>query len=122
MQEFKDRRLYDINRSVLRHSHKQDAETAEAAKTEEPAKDNTGTEENLLLFATRTCPNCKKACELLDAAGIPYTKLLAEENAEQVARYQIRQAPTLIYTQGKSDFRKIVGVGAVIQFIQEKKA
>ena len=124
VQEFKDRRLYDIDRSVLRHSHKQAAaaDEAQTAAAEVQAPDTTGTEEKLVMIATRTCPNCRKAGELLDKAGIPYTKLLAEENPELVARYGVRQSPTLIYTQGKSDFRKIVGVGAVIQFIQEKKA
>ena len=48
------------------------------------------------LFATRTCPNCKQAEKLLAEAGIPFTRLLAEENGEEAARLGIRQAPTLV--------------------------
>ena len=120
-QEFKDRKLYDIGRSVLKASHAAEAEAAPACACSAPAPAETQeSSPALMMFATHTCPNCKKASELLEAAGIAYTKLYAEENAELVARYGIRQAPTLIVPQGKTDFRKIVGVGAVIQYINEQ--
>ena len=36
------------------------------------------------LFATATCPKCKMIAARLDKAGIPYQKLIAEENPEAV--------------------------------------
>ena len=68
------------------------------------------------LFATRTCPNCKQAEKLLTEAGIPFTRLLAEENGEEAARLGIRQAPTLVVG---SEEDKYVGLGAVRKFIAE---
>ena len=72
--------------------------------------------EELLLFATRTCPNCAQAERLLQKAGIPYRKVVAEESPELAARYSIRQAPTLV-----SGGEKLVGLGAVRQFIQASR-
>ena len=54
-----------------------------------------GTKE-ILLFATKTCPNCKMAKMLLDKAGIKYSVVDAEENVEQTKAFGVRKAPTLI--------------------------
>ena len=32
----------------------------------------------------------------LDKAGIPYVKMMANENPDLVAKYEIKQAPTLV--------------------------
>ena len=52
----------------------------------------------IMLFTTKTCPNCKMAASVLDQAGIAYEKLDAEapENRDLVNAYQINRAPTLI--------------------------
>ena len=86
------------------------------APAEEPAGNACGT---VKLFATRTCPNCKQAEKLLTEAGIPFTRLLAEENGEEAARLGIRQAPTLVVGD---DEDKYVGLGAVRKFIAEYNA
>ncbi len=118
-QEFKDRKLYDVEHSVLRHGLK---ERTEDKAAETPAPSACGCEEApqdgaaLTMFATRTCPNCKQAEALLQAAGIPYVKLLAEENADKVRELGIRQAPRLITAAGE----KLVGLGAVKKFIEER--
>ena len=84
-----------------------------AAPVEEAANNAHG---EVKLFATRTCPNCKQAEKLLTEAGIPFTRLLAEENGEEAARLGIRQAPTLVVG---SEEDKYVGLGAVRKFIAE---
>jgi ribonucleoside-triphosphate reductase len=71
-------------------------------------------EDKLLLFATRTCPNCRQAEILLQEAGIGYTKVLAEENAELAGKLGIRQAPTLVAGNDK-----MVGLGAVRRYIAD---
>ena len=115
-QEFKDRKVYDIGHSHLTHQgvlHPDVKPEQTAAPAEEPAANACGT---VKLFATRTCPNCKQAEKLLTEAGIPFTRLLAEENGEEAARLGIRQAPTLVVG---SEEDKYVGLGAVRKFIAE---
>ena len=118
-QEFKDRKVYDIGHSHLTHQgvlHPDVKPEQPAAPAEEPAGNACGT---VKLFATRTCPNCKQAEKLLTEAGIPFTRLLAEENGEEAARLGIRQAPTLVVGDGED---KYVGLGAVRKFIAEYNA
>jgi ribonucleoside-triphosphate reductase len=69
-------------------------------------------ENGFLLFATRTCPNCKVACAALDKGGVGYTKIYADEDTEATAAYGIRQAPTLVIREGDT-FEKFVGVSAI---------
>ena len=118
-QEFKDRKVYDIGHSHLTHQgvlHPDVKPEQTAASAEEPAANACGT---VKLFATRTCPNCKQAEKLLAEAGIPVTRLLAEENGDEAARLGIRQAPTLVVGDGED---KYVGLGAVRKFIAEYNA
>ena len=68
VQEFEDRRTYDINKT-----HKE-----------------------LILVTTSTCPNCKQAEKILKEANIAFKKVLAEDNVELVKRLSIMQAPTLV--------------------------
>ena len=115
-QEFKDRKVYDIGHSHLTHQgvlHPEVKPEQPAAPVAEAANNAHGA---VKLFATRTCPNCKQAEKLLTEAGIPFTRLLAEENGEEAARLGIRQAPTLVVG---SEEDKYVGLGAVRKFIAE---
>ena len=115
-QEFKDRKVYDIGHSHLTHQgvlHPEVKPEQPAAPVAEAANNAHG---EVKLFATRTCPNCKQAEKLLTEAGIPFTRLLAEENGEEAARLGIRQAPTLVVG---SEEDKYVGLGAVRKFIVE---
>ena len=118
-QEFKDRKVYDIGHSHLTHQgvlHPDVKPEQTATPAEEAAGSTCGT---VKLFATRTCPNCKQAEKLLAEAGIPFTRLLAEENGDEAARLGIRQAPTLVVGDGED---KYVGLGAVRKFIAEYNA
>ena len=111
-QEFKDRKVYDISRSTLRR--------AGIAGSQVTVEQHVGKAEptgELLLFATKTCPNCKVAESLLNKAGIVYRKVLAEENPELATRYGVRQAPTLIEDDAK-DPVSYVGVSEIKTFLQ----
>ena len=68
--------------------------------------------EEVILFKTATCPNCKAAAALLDKAGIAYTALNADEQPELVGKYGIKQAPTLIVPNGEA-FEKFRGVSDI---------
>ena len=91
-QEFKDRKVYDIN-----HSHLRKAGRAGSQVTVDSTPAQKADSDELLLFTTRTCPNCRQAISLLDKAGIPYRKVVAEESPDLTTRYGVRQAPTLVY-------------------------
>ena len=108
-QEFKDRRTYDIGASKLTHCGVQ-----EQAQTPEPPAEQPC--ETVELFATKTCPNCKQAEQLLDAADIRYTVRFAEENRDAVRALGIRQAPTLV-----AGGQKWTGVSGVREFIATKE-
>ena len=115
-QEFKDRKTYDIENSVLTHQGPIE-ETAPAAC--DCAAEEKTVSDGIYLFTTATCPNCKIATALLDKAGIGYIKLLAEENAELATDFGIRQAPTLIVVNGDA-YDKFVGVSEIKTYIQSK--
>ncbi len=89
-QEFKDRKVYNIEKSKLKADRKVSVAPVESACECEACADQ------LILFTTKTCPNCKVAKSLLDNAGLIYTVIDAEENPDLVAKYGIRQAPTLV--------------------------
>ncbi|MCQ2434406.1 MAG: ribonucleoside triphosphate reductase [Oscillospiraceae bacterium] len=109
-QEFKDRKVYNIERSVLKH----EGALPETADVQTACADNCG---EVLLFATRTCPNCKMAATFLEKAGIAYKKLIADEEPELVAKYGIKQAPTLIVENG-GEFERIVNVSNIRKFTE----
>ncbi len=107
-QEYKDRKVYNIETSKL----------TKAAPVDEKAEDAcapTIADRNML-FATATCPNCKIACTFLDKAGFPYEKLLAEENAELATELGVKQAPTLVIVKD-GEVQKYAGVSDIKKFL-----
>jgi ribonucleoside-triphosphate reductase len=89
-EEFQHRKVYEPSKSKLTHKV-----TDVLGSAEENEEEATVTKE-ILLFATKTCPNCKMAKMLLDKAGIKYSVVDAEENVEQTKAFGVRKAPTLI--------------------------
>ena len=94
-QEYKDRKTYDIPSSKLTHQGPLGALPADYKPAAAPAAENA-----VLLFATRTCPNCKAAAAMLEKAGIPFEKVYADENKELTEAYGVRLAPTLAVIEG----------------------
>jgi len=111
-QEFKDRKVYDIGHSRLRRAGMAGSQVTVESRGEQPAGGG-----EMLLFTTRTCPNCAQAEEQLKKAGIGYRKVLAEESPELAARYRVRQAPTLVTEDGDQPV-KLVGLSDIRGFIQ----
>ncbi len=110
-QEFKERKEYVIDKSVLTH------QGPIGGAVVEEAFDSVSTgEARTILFATQTCPNCKVAATYLERAGIPFEKLYADENLDLIAKYGIKQAPTLIVDDGVES-TKFAGVSEIRQFI-----
>lgn len=89
-QEYRERKLYDPQHAMLKHSTQQ-TETAPPSNEEIAAAENAA-----YLFTTKTCPNCGTAKSILDGAGIHYHVVDAEENHELVRAYGVMHAPTLV--------------------------
>ena len=115
-QEFKDRRVYDIIHSsyekadrTVDHAHCcPEAET----KTAVAVADATFT-----LFATKTCPKCKIAAQLLEQKGVSYEKLFVEDNVELAKKLGLKQAPSLVIYNG-DEATVISDLPAVKEFIE----
>ena len=114
-QEFKDRRVYDIIHSsyekaerTVDHAHC----CPEEKKTQVSVADAT-----LTLFATKTCPKCKIAAQLLEQKGISYEKLFVEDNVELAKKLGLKQAPSLVIYNG-DEATVISDLPAVKEFIE----
>ena len=115
-QEFKDRRVYDIANSSLKKEDRT-IDHAHCSCCESKAQATVDADAKFLLFATKTCPKCKIAAQLLDKKGIAYEKLFVEENREFATQLELKQAPTLVIQKGDT-FEKIADLPAVKAFIE----
>ena len=110
-EEYKQRKLYDVANSKLDpNKHPQVEQVAEEAATATVA-------DGYYLFTTKTCPNCPVAKAALDRAGIAYTVVDAEENADMSDTFGIRQAPTLVIVKDGAA-EKVAGVSAIMAKIR----
>ncbi|MDD3338609.1 MAG: ribonucleoside triphosphate reductase [Lachnospiraceae bacterium] len=109
-QEYKNRTLYDVAASKLHKS---------SAVVKITADDVEMSEEDAVkyLFTTSTCPNCKIARKMLE--GENYEVIDAEENPDLVAKYGVRQAPTLVVVQGE-DAKKYVNASNIQKYVDER--
>ena len=88
-QEFEDRKEYVLGNSVLK------AKEGCACELKKDEKKEVISDE-LLLFTTATCPNCRMAKMILDQKGIKYKIIDANENQELCIKLGIKGAPTLL--------------------------
>ncbi|MBQ4560957.1 MAG: ribonucleoside triphosphate reductase [Clostridia bacterium] len=109
--EFKDRKVYQIDPSKIVFA----AAVNPNVTTEKTAMAD---DAKIMLFTTKTCPNCKAAKAMLDKAGIAYEVVDAEENAELSKQFAIMQAPTLVIADNEK-FEKITNLSNVKKFIEE---
>ena len=113
-EEFKMRKTYDIGHSVYKGAAKQEnaCESAVVEKAQQTAA------EGMLLFTTKTCPNCKMSKMMLDKAGIGYTPIDAEDNKDQTVKMGIRKAPTLLVPNGNGGYDRYENASEIKGFIE----
>lgn len=121
-QEFKNRKIYDIDNSrellsieAIEALETQLSEEVAAMKEEVNANITYG-ESNLYLFTTKTCPNCSLAKEYLK--DFNYTIMDADENKELVEKYRIMQAPTLVVVEDEF-VKKYANASNIRSFVEE---
>ena len=99
------------------------------------AKDESGTPTNsvsgiecaasfpgIVLFASKTCPNCKIAEKFLGSSQVPYEVMFADEHLDLVHEFNIMQAPTLIVMKDDGSYEKFVGAGPIRGFAERYQA
>ena len=116
-QEFKDRKVYDIFNSSLKKEERTVDHAHCACGCCEEKSIATEKDAKFVLFATKTCPKCKIAAQLLEKAGIAYEKLFVEENVELATELALKQAPTLVIYKGDVA-EKIADLPAIKTFIE----
>lgn len=114
VQEFKQRKTYEVNDSSEPHAHEEhcaccEHETKAAPKAEE-----------IMLFTSPTCPNCKIAKMLLDKADIAYQNIDALSHKDLALAYGVKQAPTLI-APSEEGFRVYENASNIKEFIASAK-
>ena len=106
-QEFKDRKTYSIEEM------KSPVSTVKEIKKEEKAP-VVKTDSKVLLFTTKTCPNCSMIKKVLSDRQIDYEVIDAEENVELSKKYNIVAVPTLVTQDGI-----YVNASSIIGYIQK---
>ncbi len=114
-QEYKDRLEYNLTTSVLQKKSEQCTSSCSSEKAVQ-AQIQTNNSDNIYLFATRTCPNCKVAVAMLEKANVSYEKLYVDENEEKAKKLGLKQAPTLVIESNDS-FIKFSGVPEIRKYL-----
>ncbi|MBQ3792535.1 MAG: thioredoxin family protein, partial [Clostridia bacterium] len=92
-----------------------------AEKKAEEEKETAALSDRLILFTTRTCPNCRMARTFLDKAGLAYEVVIADENEALCDQFRIAQAPTLVVIKdGQAE--NIENVSNIRKYIESIKA
>ncbi len=119
-QEYKDRKVYDIENSVLPDGKKIDftAPAVEEAKASvvETAAPVVGTGAQVILVSRVTCPNCRIAEGLLSKSGVAYEKVIAEDALDLCRQYGIKGAPTLLVVDGDA-YQTFYGVPEIKKYL-----
>lgn len=114
-QEYKNRNLYDILNSDWEKAAK-----GAAPQVQEEPKDIQPVKMERILFTTSTCPNCRIAKEMLNESGEAYEVIDAEAHPDMVQKYGIRQAPTLIVSDGEH-LKKYVNASNIQKYVDQQQ-
>ena len=109
-QEFAQRKEYVVETSNLTHNGPL-AETNECSCEEQNVQE-------LMLFTTKTCPNCKMAKMLLGNANIEYKNIDAEDDKEITVAYGIKKAPTLLVPNGNGSYDVYDNASEIKRYIE----
>ncbi len=114
-EEYKNRKLYNIADSIAKRNFDAAVETKAADKCDNCVEMTSANK--VVLFATTTCPNCKMAEKFLTDAGVAFEKVYADVDPELAAKYDIKQAPTLVVSNGDK-YDKVMNVSNIRKFAE----
>lgn len=114
-QEFRERKLYD-----LRKDENFVKKLVTAYRTDNvgqgPKKVLDGAD-TIMLFTTKSCPECIAAKAFLKKASISYSEVAAEDNTNRVAEYGIKSVPTLVVQSG-SEIQRFINASNIHSFTE----
>lgn len=116
LQEFKERKVYDVEHSHVKQENFRETEQEEEQRIFEEVNTEEG---KVLLFTTKTCPNCKLTKDSLEKANISYEVVDAGENEELVRKYGVMQAPTLIVIK-EEGVQKLANASNIRAFAEKR--
>ena len=136
-QEFQDRQVYEVGQSNFIKGDARVAEVAAGYRFASPLSEAIAIKDEaegksmmgksvpessslplgVYLVSTKTCPNCRRAEQLLGQAGVTYEKVFAEDNRELAERYSIMQAPSLLVVEQEGAARVVRGAAEVFKEI-----
>ena len=116
LQEFKERKVYDVEHSHVKQENFRETEQEEEQRIFEEVNTEEG---KVLLFTMKTCPNCKLAKDSLEKANISYEVVDAGENEELVRKYGVMQAPTLIVIK-EEGVQKLANASNIRAFAEKR--
>lgn len=109
-QEYKDRKVYNIDQSCCKKEQEDSKENLQAEN------DCSISTDEVLLFTTKTCPNCKMAKMLLEKSDLTYNIVDAEKEEDISRQYDIKQVPTLVLKTGE----KVVNLSNIKKYIEQR--
>lgn len=118
-EEFKERKTYNINTSVLKHSGVLNEEkvSSSVSTNEENCNHDIKTPNELQLFVTSTCSNCKMVEEILKEKNIEFTEIDANKNQDLVNKYHVMSAPTLVVKDKDNNEKVISSLSSIVDFV-----
>lgn len=114
-QEFKDRKLYDIDHSILNVKVPISTESTDPVLNINPVVD---TSKDLLLFTTKTCPNCSMVKMILGKTDLQYDVIDAEEKTDLSIKFGIKQVPVLVVLENGIIKKKYENVSEIKKFVK----
>ena len=113
--EFEMRKEYDMCKAL-----KTDKKKVKKCDDKKECKCENELKDGIMLFGTKTCPNCAAAKKLLDKAKIKYSFVDAEEEVELTNKMGVKQAPTLIVIK-KGNVESIHNLSNIKKYVESNK-
>ena len=113
-QEYKDRKVYNADHSILKEHE------LNCAHHKESSSGKVDLADGVYLFKTPTCAKCKVAIPKLQAAGIDYTEINANENQDLALALNVKTAPSLVVVKG-GNYETKADLTGVLAYIEGAK-
>lgn len=123
LQEFSQRKTYDIANSSYHGVNQHIVSDTCCGEQEVRVQADPNFKKNdseILLFTTKTCPNCKMAKMMLDKAGIKYTVIDAEDQKDLTQKYGVKKAPTMLVANGQG-YDRYENASFIKKFVENAK-
>ncbi|NCB76194.1 MAG: ribonucleoside triphosphate reductase [Negativicutes bacterium] len=114
-QEFRERKLYDLREDV--NSDKKLLTSSQTSNSRQAPQRTIENTDMIMLFTTKSCPDCIAAKAFLKKASIVYSEVAAEDNTNMVAKYGIKSVPTLVVESG-SEIKRFINASNIHSFTE----